>query len=69
MTPVVQLLPKFLSLLTCYCTLTHYNIPINHFQDISMDSQTTDITHFAVVFHYEVSIKTLETLRSTANYL
>ena len=33
-----------------------------------MDSQTTDITHFAVVFHYDVTIKALEILRSTANY-
>ena len=34
-----------------------------------MDSQTTDITHCAVVFHYEVTIKALETLDSTANNL
>ena len=25
---------------------------INHFRDIQMGSQTTDITHVAVVFHY-----------------
>ena len=43
--------------------------PIDHFRDIPRDSQTTDITLFAVVFHYDVTIKTLETLRSTANYL
>ena len=34
-----------------------------------MESQTMDITHFAVVFHYDVKTKALETLRSTANYL
>ena len=42
---------------------------IDHFRVIRMDSQTTDITHFAVVFHYDVTIKALETLQSTANYL
>ena len=42
-------------------------ITIDHFRDIAMDSQTTDITHFAVVFHYDVTTKALETLRSTAN--
>ena len=41
---------------------------IDHFQDIPMESQTTDITHFAVVFHYDVTIKAMETLQSTANY-
>ena len=40
-------------------------ILIDDFRDIPMDSQTTDITHFAVVFHYDVTIKTLEILRST----
>ena len=34
-----------------------------------MDNLTTDITQFAVVFPYDVTIKALETLRSTANYL
>ena len=34
-----------------------------------MDSQAKDITHFAIVFHYDVTIKALETLQSTANYL
>ena len=34
-----------------------------------MNSQAMDITHFAVVFHYYATIKALETLRSTANYL
>ena len=34
-----------------------------------MESQTTDITHFDVVFHYDVTIKASEKLRSTANYL
>ena len=42
---------------------------IDYFQDIPMDCQTTDITHFAVVFHYDVTIEALETLRSTANNL
>ena len=42
---------------------------IDYFRDIPMDSQTTDITHFVVVFHYDITIKGLETLRSTANYL
>ena len=42
---------------------------IDHFRYIPMDSQTTDITHFAVVFAYDVTIKALDTLRSTAyNY-
>ena len=48
--------------------LAHF-ILIDHFRDIPMDSQTTEITHFAVVFHYDVTIKALETLRSTANNL
>ena len=34
-----------------------------------MDSQTTDITHFAVVFRYDVTVNALDILRSTANYL
>ena len=38
-------------------------LPIDHFQDIPMDSQTMDITHI-VIFH-----KALETLQSTATYL
>ena len=42
---------------------------IDHFRDIPMDCQTTDITHFAVVFHYDLTIKALETLRSTAKCL
>ena len=42
---------------------------IDYFQDIPVDSQTRDITHFAVVFHYDVTTKALETLRSTAIYL
>ena len=29
------------------------DLPIDHFRDIPMDSQTMDITHFAVVFHYD----------------
>ena len=40
---------------------------IDHFRDIQIDSQTTDITHFAVVFHYDVTIKVLEPLRRTTN--
>ena len=39
---------------------------IDHFRDLQTDSQTTDITHFAVVFHYDVTIESLEILRSTA---
>ena len=42
---------------------------IDYFRDISMDCQTTDITHFAVVFHYDVTTEALETIRSTANNL
>ena len=42
---------------------------IDQFRDIPMDSQTTDITHFAVVFRYDVTIKALETIRSTSIYL
>ena len=34
-----------------------------------MNSRTTDITHFAIVFHYDVTTKALETLRNTINYL
>ena len=34
---------------------------IDHFRDIPMDSQTMDITHFAVVFCYDATIKALET--------
>ena len=34
-----------------------------------MHSQTTDITHFTVVFHYGVTIKAVETLRNTATLL
>ena len=41
---------------------------IDHFRDIPLESQTTDITHFAVVFHYDVTIKALETLRSKITY-
>ena len=44
-------------------------IMMDHFRDIQMDSQTTDITHFAVVSHYDVTIKALETFRNTAYYL
>ena len=35
---------------------------IDFFQDIPMDSQTTEISHFAVVFHYDVKTEALETL-------
>ena len=34
-----------------------------------MDSQTTDITHFAVVFNYDVTIEALEILQSSAKCL
>ena len=40
---------------------------IDYFRDVPTDSQTTDITHFAFVFHYDITIKALETLWSTAN--
>ena len=39
---------------------------IDHFRDLPTDSQTTDITHFAVVFNYDVTIEALEILRSSA---
>ena len=42
---------------------------IDHFREIPMDSQTTDFTHFDVVFRYDVTIKALETLWSIAIYL
>ena len=42
---------------------------IDHFQYLSTDSQTMDITHFAVVFNYDVTIEALEILRSTAKCL
>ena len=42
---------------------------IDHFRDTATDSQTTDITNFAVVFHYDVTIKALERLQSSAYYL
>ena len=32
-------------------------ISINHFQVIPMDSQTMDITQFADIFHYNLTIK------------
>ena len=34
-----------------------------------MHSQITDITHFAVVFYYGVTIKAVETLRNKATLL
>ena len=40
---------------------------IDLFRDLPTDSQTTDITHFAVVFNYDVTIEALEILRSTTN--
>ena len=30
-------------------------LSIDHFRDIPKDSQTTDIAHFAVVFHFDVT--------------
>ena len=42
---------------------------IDHLRDIPMESQTTDITHFAVVFHHNAAMKALKTLRSTTNYM
>ena len=33
-----------------------------------MDSQTTGITHFAIVLNYDIKIKALKALRSTAEY-
>ena len=38
---------------------------IDHFRDLPTDCQTTDITHFAVVFNYYVTIEALEILRRT----
>ena len=35
---------------------------IDYFRDLPTDSQTTDITHFAVVFYYDVTIEALEIL-------
>ena len=40
-----------------------------HFRDILVDSQTTDIAHFGVVLHYDVTMKALEILRSRDIYL
>ena len=34
-----------------------------------MDNQTTDITHFAVVFSYDATIEALEILQSTTQCL
>ena len=42
---------------------------IDHFRVIPMDSQTMDITHFADVFNFDVTIKAPETLWSTIYYL
>ena len=41
---------------------TFSHILIDHFRDLPTDSQTTDITHFAVVFNYDVTIEALEIL-------
>ena len=46
-----------------------YCLVIDHFGDIPMHSQTTDITHFTIVFHYGVTIKAVETLQNTATLL
>ena len=51
------------------CPSDEIDRPIDHFRDLPTDSQTTDITHFAVVFNYDVTIKALEILRSTAKCL
>ena len=41
--------------------------PMNRpFPRFLIESQTTDITNFACVDHYDVTIKALETLQSTA---
>ena len=42
---------------------------IDHFRDLTTDSQTTDITHFAVVFKCDVTMEALEILWSTAKCL
>ena len=44
-------------------------LSIVHFRVIPMDSQTTDIRHLADIFHYDVPIQALETLRNTMNFL
>ena len=49
-----------------YCVV---NRPFEDFLDITIDSQTTDITHFAVVSHCDATIKALETLQSTGKCL
>ena len=39
---------------------------IDHFWNIAMDTQTTGITHFALVFHYDVTMKAyIHNLRSS----
>ena len=35
---------------------------IDHFRDLPTDRQTTDITQFAVVLNYDVTIEALEIL-------
>ena len=40
-------------------SIERFNMQIDHFRDIPMDSQTTDIKHFAVVFQFDVTIKAL----------
>ena len=43
-----------------------YFFSIDHFRDIPVDSQTTDILHSVFFFHYDVTIKALKMLQSTA---
>ena len=50
-------------------TLTLTPDLIYHFRVIPMDSLTPDITHFADIFHYGVTIQAKEKLRSTINCL
>ena len=59
--------PYILDEATVYHVITRFRI--DHFRDLPTDSQTTDITHFAVVFNYDVTIEALEIIRSTAKCL
>ena len=42
---------------------------IDHFRVIPIDSRTTDITHFADIFHHDVIANALKTLQNTMNHL
>ena len=73
---VRHLICRLLTHLNLYAACKHHHTircmlcqSIDHFRDLPTDSQTTDITHFAVVFNYDVTIAALEILRSTAKCL